>query len=90
MQSSIRPSYGEFFGTIDEICCKWILALIWFQARIGLVSNTSYENKKLAVDLAELVIKWENQRIKESQQKGDSMFLIKFYILVFHYLMLYY
>eukprot|EP00026_Physarum_polycephalum_P000015 Phypoly_transcript_00015.p1 GENE.Phypoly_transcript_00015~~Phypoly_transcript_00015.p1 ORF type:complete len:3639 (+),score=586.09 Phypoly_transcript_00015:159-11075(+) len=35
-------------------------------ARIGLVSNTSFENKKLAVDLAELVIKWENQRIKDT------------------------
>lgn len=39
-----------------------------------MVSNTSYENKKLAVDLAELVIKWEVQRVKEKETlKGDSM-----------------
>ena len=33
--------------------------------RLGFTPNASIEHKKLAVDLAEVIIKWEIQRIKE-------------------------
>ena len=35
-------------------------------ARIGLLPNSPHENRKLAVDLAELVCSWEIQRAEES------------------------
>jgi len=34
-------------------------------ARIGLLPNSPHENRKLAVDMAEIVINWEKQRIDE-------------------------
>jgi transformation/transcription domain-associated protein len=41
-------------------------------ARIGLLPNSPHENRKLAVDLAELIISWEKQRITESEQQKES------------------
>lgn len=35
--------------------------------RLGFTPNASIEHKKIAVDLAEVIIRWEVQRIKESQ-----------------------
>ena len=32
-------------------------------ARIGLLPSSSSENRQLAVDLAELIVKWEEQRV---------------------------
>ncbi len=41
-------------------------------ARIGLLPNSPNENRKLAVDLAELIINWEKQRVTESEQKDNN------------------
>ena len=41
-------------------------------ARIGLLPNSPHENRKLAVDLAELIISWEKQRLTESEQQKDN------------------
>jgi transformation/transcription domain-associated protein len=41
-------------------------------ARIGLLPNSPNENRKLAVDLAELIINWEKQRITENDQKEQN------------------
>ena len=35
--------------------------------RLGLGSNATLEQKKLAVDLSEVIVKWEVQRIKDEQ-----------------------
>ncbi|XP_064401908.1 transformation/transcription domain-associated protein-like isoform X2 [Halichondria panicea] len=36
--------------------------------RLGLTPNATIEQRKLAVDLAEVIIKWEFQRVRESQE----------------------
>lgn len=44
--------------------------------RLGFTPSVTIEQRKLAVDLAEVVIKWELQRIKDQQvryQKKDGM-----------------
>lgn len=33
--------------------------------RLGFMSSATFEHKKLAVEMAEVIIKWELQRIKE-------------------------
>ncbi|XP_052799623.1 transformation/transcription domain-associated protein-like isoform X2 [Mya arenaria] len=41
--------------------------------RLGFTQNATIEHRKLAVDLAEVIIKWEVQRIKEDQEpSGES------------------
>ncbi len=37
------------------------------QARIGLLPNSSSENRRLAVELVELILAWEKQRIQDTQ-----------------------
>ena len=39
--------------------------------RLGFTATATIEQKKLAVDLCEIVIKWEMQRIRE-ENEGDS------------------
>ncbi len=36
--------------------------------RLGLSSNATIEQRKLAVDLAEVIIKWEFQRVSQGAQ----------------------
>lgn len=38
--------------------------------RLGFTPSVTIEQRKLAVDLAEVVIKWELQRIKDQQVKA--------------------
>ncbi|KAL5007444.1 hypothetical protein ScPMuIL_016250 [Solemya velum] len=38
--------------------------------RLGFTTNTTLDHKKLAVELAEVVIKWEVQRMKEDQEQN--------------------
>ncbi|KAJ8314001.1 hypothetical protein KUTeg_008562 [Tegillarca granosa] len=40
--------------------------------RLGFTSSATIEHRKLAVDLAEVVIKWEVQRIKEDQEASAA------------------
>ena len=40
--------------------------------RLGLGSNATLEQKKLAVDLSEVIVKWEVQRIKDEQQQQEG------------------
>jgi len=39
-------------------------------ARIGLLPNAPVENRKLAIDLIELIINWEKRRVTEAKAKG--------------------
>ncbi|KAL9917178.1 transcription-associated protein Nipped-A isoform 1-T1 [Glossina fuscipes fuscipes] len=41
--------------------------LVNYMQRLGFLPNASLEHKKLSVDLAEVIIKWELQRIKEDE-----------------------
>lgn len=52
--------------------------------RLGFTPSVTIEQRKLAVDLAEVVIKWELQRIKD-QQVGNQNKWVK--IELFHSLM---
>ena len=40
--------------------------------RLGFTSNASVDHRKIAVDLAEVIIRWEVQRIKEVQQQAQT------------------
>lgn len=40
--------------------------------RVGLIPNSPHENRKLAIDICELIINWEKQKIKEDEQKNDN------------------
>jgi len=42
--------------------------LINYMQRLGFPPSASIEHKKLAVDLAEVIIKWELHRIKEDER----------------------
>ncbi len=37
--------------------------------RLGLTPNATIEQRKLAVDLAEVIVKWEFQRVREHQDQ---------------------
>ncbi len=41
-------------------------------ARIGLLPNSANENRKLAVDMAELIINWEKQRLSEANESPNK------------------
>ncbi|XP_070565955.1 transformation/transcription domain-associated protein-like isoform X2 [Ptychodera flava] len=41
--------------------------------RLGFTANATIEHRKLAVDLAEVIIKWELQRIKEDQEPSEPV-----------------
>lgn len=43
--------------------------LVNYMQRLGFPPNASLEHKKLSVDLAEVIIKWELQRIKEDENE---------------------
>ncbi|XP_078376381.1 transformation/transcription domain-associated protein-like isoform X4 [Oculina patagonica] len=40
--------------------------------RLGFTANASIEHRKLAVDLAEVILKWELQRIKDDQEQTTT------------------
>ncbi|XP_068742186.1 transformation/transcription domain-associated protein-like isoform X1 [Montipora capricornis] len=40
--------------------------------RLGFTANASFEHRKLAVDLAEVILKWELQRIKDDQEQPTN------------------
>ncbi|CAH3023319.1 unnamed protein product [Porites evermanni] len=40
--------------------------------RLGFTANASIEHRKLAVDLAEVILKWELQRIKDDQEQTSN------------------
>ncbi|RWS15188.1 transformation/transcription domain-associated protein-like protein [Dinothrombium tinctorium] len=40
--------------------------------RLGFTPNASVEHKKIAVDLAEVIIRWELQRIREEQEQNSN------------------
>ncbi|XP_015774341.1 PREDICTED: transformation/transcription domain-associated protein-like [Acropora digitifera] len=40
--------------------------------RLGFTANQSFEHRKLAVDLAEVILKWELQRIKDDQEQPTN------------------
>lgn len=44
--------------------------------RLGFTPSVTIEQRKLAVDLAEVVIKWELQRIKDQQVNVESLTLV--------------
>ena len=37
------------------------------------ISQATIEHRKLAVDLAEVVVKWEVQRIRDEQEQGPEV-----------------
>jgi len=39
--------------------------------RLGFMSSATFEHKKLAVEMAEVIIKWELQRIKEDNNSVE-------------------
>jgi len=39
--------------------------------RLGFMSSATFEHKKLAVEMAEVIIKWELQRIKEANNSAE-------------------
>lgn len=41
--------------------------------RLGFPPNASLEHKKLSVDLAEVIIKWELQRIKDDESESKLL-----------------
>ena len=41
--------------------------------RLGFNTNTTFEHRKLPVDLCEVVIKWELQRIKDETDASGSV-----------------
>ncbi len=41
--------------------------------RLGFTPNATIEHRKLAVDLAEVIIKWEVQRIKDEQDQTKEV-----------------
>lgn len=43
--------------------------------RVGFTPTATLEHKKLAVDLAEVIIKWELQRIKDEQEQNEVDFV---------------
>lgn len=47
--------------------------LVNYMQRLGFPPNASLEHKKLSVDLAEVIIKWELQRIKEDESENKLL-----------------
>lgn len=39
--------------------------------RLGFMSSATFEHKKLAVEMAEVIIKWELQRIKDDTNSTE-------------------
>lgn len=51
--------------------------------RLGFMSSATFEHKKLAVEMAEVIIKWELQRIKDENNLTEV--ILKLYILDLYY-----
>ena len=47
--------------------------LVNYMQRLGFPPNASLEHKKLSVDLAEVIIKWELQRIKDDESENKLL-----------------
>lgn len=47
--------------------------LVNYMQRLGFPPNASLEHKKLSVDLAEVIIKWELQRIKDDESESKLL-----------------
>lgn len=43
--------------------------------RLGFSASATIEHRKLAVELAEVIIKWELQRIKEESDAAEVWFI---------------
>jgi len=54
--------------------------------RLGFMSSATFEHKKLAVEMAEVIIKWELQRIRDENnatEVNDQIFINNNYSLCF-------
>lgn len=47
--------------------------------RLGFMSSATFEHKKLAVEMAEVIIKWELQRIRDENNTTEVNLLLKLY-----------
>lgn len=61
--SYIFHSYQVYYPVRHHLVQHMISAM----QRLGFTPSVTIEQRKLAVDLAEVVIKWELQRIKDQQ-----------------------
>lgn len=52
--------------------------------RLGFTQSSTIEQKKLAVDLGEVIIKWELQRIKEVQELMQEVNVFRIYWVINH------
>lgn len=58
--------------------------------RLGFMSSATFEHKKLAVEMAEVIIKWELQRIKneyKTTEVNNIIFVITFRVIIVYLLL---
>lgn len=77
---SVKPFFQVYYPVRHHLVQHMVSAM----QRLGFTPSVTIEQRKLAVDLAEVVIKWELQRIKD-QQVGNRNKWVK--IELFHSLM---
>lgn len=69
---TVQPSFQVYYPVRHHLVQHMVSAM----QRLGFTPSVTIEQRKLAVDLAEVVIKWELQRIKD-QQVGSLNKLVK-------------
>lgn len=74
---SVKPFFQVYYPVRHHLVQHMVSAM----QRLGFTPSVTIEQRKLAVDLAEVVIKWELQRIKD-QQVGNQNKWVK--IELFH------
>lgn len=72
----VKPSFQVYYPVRHHLVQHMVSAM----QRLGFTPSVTIEQRKLAVDLAEVVIKWELQRIKD-QQVGILNKLVKIEVL---------
>lgn len=73
---TVKPSFQVYYPVRHHLVQHMVSAM----QRLGFTPSVTIEQRKLAVDLAEVVIKWELQRIKD-QQVGSLNKLVKIALL---------
>jgi len=73
---TVNPYFQVYYPVRHHLVQHMVSAM----QRLGFTPSVTIEQRKLAVDLAEVVIKWELQRIKD-QQVGSLNKLVKIQLL---------
>ena len=73
---TVKLSFQVYYPVRHHLVQHMVSAM----QRLGFTPSVTIEQRKLAVDLAEVVIKWELQRIKD-QQVGSLNKLVKIELL---------